>query len=211
MRGFERSGDVSTTASKKALRAANCDHGSRILIAHADIVQSGVENGRCGRRGPHRIRWVLAVSIGGGGVFTLKAGSDTPYFRIAFASVTAINAGFLALFALAAFQLVRLRKSGVIVHTATSALLIAYTMLIGSLWLVRGRIGMSIGAATGVGNMGIAPFGLLFVVPYVAPIVSTLALIIVPPAYPIASTFVLHFTRRKMAEALSASGHVATV
>ena len=118
------------------------------------------------------------VSSVWGGVFSLETRPDTPYFKIAFEVMTAVNAGFLLLFALAALQLLRLKRSGVIVHAISSVLLIAYYELVGMLWRASGGIGMSIAAATGVGNMGIAPFVVLFVIPNAYPITSTLVLLV---------------------------------
>jgi hypothetical protein len=146
-----------------------------------------------------------------GGVFTLETSPDAPYFRIAFAAMTAINAAFLLLFASAAIQLLRLRKSGVIVHAVISGLLIAYSFLVGMLWLAPHNLGRSIAAATGVENMGIAPFELLFVVPYAESIFSALALLVVPIVYPIASTLALIVTHRKMAATHEVSVRTATV
>ena len=109
--------------------------------------------------------------------------ADTPYFGIVFVVMTVINISVLALFVVAAFQLFRLKPSGLLLHSIASVLLFIYFVLNGVLWLVPDRIGASIGAATGVGNMGIAPFVLLFLVPGV---------------YPISSTIVLQFARRKI-------------
>jgi uncharacterized membrane protein YozB (DUF420 family) len=103
--------------------------------------------------------------------------ADAPYVGVAFAIMTAINITFLMLFLIAAFQLLRLKRSGIVVHSVTSVSLIAYTFLIGTLWLEGQGIGRSVAAATGVGNMGVAPFEFLFVAPYVFPIASTIALL----------------------------------
>lgn len=111
-------------------------------------------------------------------LFTVGRHSEFPYFRVAFVVMMVLNAVFLVLFLLAAFQLLRLRKAGVVVHAITSAMLIAYCVLNGMLWLAGRGIGSSIAAATGVGNMGIAPFAILFVVPYMYPIASSLALLV---------------------------------
>ena len=94
-------------------------------------------------------------------LFTVGRHSEFPYFRVAFVVMMVLNAVFLVLFLLAAFQLLRLRKAGVVVHAITSAMLIAYCVLNGMLWLAGRGIGSSIAAATGVGNMGIAPFAFL--------------------------------------------------
>jgi hypothetical protein len=108
-----------------------------------------------------------------GGAFALSSNADTPYFRIAFAAMTAINFGFLILFLLSGFQLLRLKRSGVIMHATTSVALIGYDLSVGIFWLSRSRVGISVGAATGVGNMGTAPFQFFNFAPYVYPIVSS--------------------------------------
>lgn len=108
-----------------------------------------------------------------GGVFALSSNADTPYFRIAFAAMTAMNFGFLILFLLSGFQLLRLKSYGAIMHAATSLALIVYDLSIGIFWVSRGPVGMSVGAATGVGNMGVAPFQLFNLAPYLYPTVST--------------------------------------
>ena len=121
------------------------------------------------------------------GLFALKAGVDAPHFRIALVTMTATNGVLLLLFILAAVQLLRLKTSGVTAHTTASALLVAYDLLIGILWAASGRVGMSVAAATGVGNLGIAPFQCFNLAPYV---------------YPIASTVLLLVARRKMVATL---------
>jgi hypothetical protein len=51
-----------------------------------------------------------------GGVFALSSNADTPYFRTVFAAMTATNFGFLTLFLLSGFRLLRLESSGAIMH-----------------------------------------------------------------------------------------------
>ena len=123
--------------------------------------------------GSYGVFWGMHAVLG-----LVPSRPDYPYVGIAFALMTAINLTFLVLFLIAAFQLLRLETSGVMIHSGASALLIAYTLLIGAFWLVSDGIGRSIAAVTGVGNMGIAPFEFLFVAPYVFPVVSTLTLLI---------------------------------
>ena len=108
-----------------------------------------------------------------GGVFSLGFNGETPYFRIAFAAMTAVNSGLLILFLLSAFQLFRLKRSGVIMHAITSIALIVYNLSIGMSWIIRNPVGKSVASATGVGNMGIAPFQFFNLAPYVYPILST--------------------------------------
>ena len=93
-----------------------------------------------------------------GGVFALSSNADTPCFRTAVAAMTAMNFGFLTLFFLSGFQLLRLKSSGVIMHATTSAALIVYDLSIVIFQVSRGPVGMSVGAATGVGNMELLRF-----------------------------------------------------
>jgi hypothetical protein len=109
-----------------------------------------------------------------GGVFSL---GSNEHFRIAFAAMTAINSGLLILFLLSAFQLFRLRRSGVIMHAMTSIALVVYGLSIGIFWTSRSPLGRSVASATGVGNIGIAPFQLSNLAPYVYPILTTAVLI----------------------------------
>jgi uncharacterized membrane protein len=119
------------------------------------------------------------------GLLALHASSaEPPYFRTAFVAMIVTSGALLLLFFLAAVQLLRLKKSGVTAHTTASILLVAYNLLISAFWATGGRVGMSVVAATGIGNLGIAPFNLP---PYV---------------YPAASTVLLLIARRKMAARL---------
>jgi len=111
-------------------------------------------------------------------LFRLPPNPQTPYFRTVFAAMTATNLIFIALFLFAAIQLFRLRRSGVFVHAIMSVALIFYSALNGLLWRVGHGIGVSIGAATGVGNMGIVLFEFGFFVPYLYPIVSSAFLLL---------------------------------
>jgi hypothetical protein len=103
---------------------------------------------------------------------------DAPYFGIVFVVMTLINITLLVLFLVATFQLFRLKPSAVMLHSIASASVVAYFMLNALLWGIRPSISTSIAAATGVGNMGLAPFLLLFHVPTLYPIASTIVLLI---------------------------------
>jgi len=92
--------------------------------------------------------------------------------------MTVFNGVFLVFYSLAAVQLLRLKKSGVTVHVIASVLLVSYDLTIGVFWAVRGPVGMSVAAATGIGNMGIAPFQCFNFAPYVYPIVSTVVILV---------------------------------
>ena len=104
--------------------------------------------------------------------------ADAPYFKIAFVTMLATNSVLLFFFISAAVQLLRLKKSGVMAHTTASALLVVYCLVIPIFWAAGGRVGMSVAAATGIGNLGIAPFQCFNLAPYVYPIASTVLLLV---------------------------------
>jgi hypothetical protein len=103
---------------------------------------------------------------------------DEPYFGIAFWVMTGINVVFLCVLLATAVQFIRLKTTAVRVYSIAVLGLIAYDLLIGGLWaFTKGGVGMSIGGASGVGNMGAAPFTFLFFkVPYVYPFLSVICL-----------------------------------
>jgi hypothetical protein len=83
---------------------------------------------------------------------------------------------FLSTFVLAAFQLFRLKPSAVSMHSVASAALVGYAILKDMLRLIPGSIGTSIAAASGVGNMGIAPLLMWSGAPAFYPVASTIVL-----------------------------------
>ena len=131
----------------------------------------GVANILLAAIGIYGIAWAISRAIK-----TSHHSPEAPYFDIAFATMTAINVGFLLLFLIAAFQLVTLRGSGVMWHSITALFLLVYMFLNGALWLIGQGVGRSIGSASGIGNMGIAPFS--FFVPFVYPIASSILLLV---------------------------------
>jgi hypothetical protein len=118
------------------------------------------------------------------GLFALNPSAGAPHFKIVFLTMLVANAVLLLFFVLAAVQLLRLKRSGVTAHATASALLVVYEFVIAALWALGGPVGTSVAAATGVGNLGIAPFQCFNLAPFV---------------YPIASTVLLLVTLRKMA------------
>jgi hypothetical protein len=122
------------------------------------------------------VRWV-SVSY--------KPHPAAPYFKSVFLVATVINVAVLVALVLAALSLLKLRPSGVAIHSATCISAVAYAILTGALWNL-GPVGASIAAASGVGNMGIAPFGMLFGI---------------PAFYPLSSTILLQFARWRVAAA----------
>jgi hypothetical protein len=113
------------------------------------------------------------------GLLGLSATSAAPYFRTVFVTMILTNGVLLLVFAFAAVQLLRVKKSGRTAHATASVLLVAYDLLIRAFWATGGRVGMSVAAATGVGNLGIAPFQCFNLAPYVYPVASTVLLLVV--------------------------------
>ena len=100
---------------------------------------------------------------------------EAPFFRQAFFVMNGVNAAFLIVMILTAFALLMLRPNAVRVYTWLYVTLFVYVFGLGALWTIRGPIGISIAAASGVGDMGVAP--LLFIpVPFAFPILSVFLL-----------------------------------
>ena len=111
--------------------------------------------------------------------------STEPYFYDAFLAMVAINLVFIALLCHTAFDLLRLRLAGAKRYTWTVLSLIGYNLLCALCWTIPGPFGNSVAAASGVGNLGTAPF--------------EFALLLVPEGYPLLSVVALHLACRRLA------------
>ncbi len=99
-----------------------------------------------------------------------------PYFRPAFVSMTLVNIAFLAILLATAVQFIRTRISAINLYSLIVLAEFLYAVTTGILWRAQRGIGLSVGAATGVGNMGIAPFEFCFLVPFLYPVASLILL-----------------------------------
>jgi hypothetical protein len=100
-----------------------------------------------------------------------------PYFYYAFYPMAAINLTLITLLSLTSFDLLGLRLDVVKRYTWFVLAVVGYEILVALCWTIPGPFGMSVAGASGVGNMGIAPFEFaLFYVPYGYPVVSLVAL-----------------------------------
>jgi hypothetical protein len=109
-----------------------------------------------------------------------------PYFYYAFYPMAAINLALTALLCLITFDLLRLRLAAVKQYTwFVLSVVVGYNVLVALFWTIPGRVGMSVAGASGVGNMGIAPF--------------EFALSYVPEGYPVLSLVALLLARRSLA------------
>lgn len=111
-----------------------------------------------------------------------------PHFGLAYLVITAINVIFLVAIALVSLRLFRLSMPAVTAYWILVAGLVIYGLVNGGLWLSSG-VGRSVAAATGIGNVGIAPFelfpmlGTQLTVPLVYPLLSMVALILTRKRY----------------------------
>jgi hypothetical protein len=109
---------------------------------------------------------------------------NTNQFFVAFGIMTILNIVFIALLVVASVTLFRLTPSAPRFYCYLVATYLVYEIVNGSLWLLPDPWGKSIGGATAVGNMGMAPFTLFllplrdWMIPYAYPIVSVVIVFI---------------------------------
>ena len=116
-----------------------------------------------------------------------------PYFYHAFFAMGAINLIFIVLISQDAVDLLRLRLAGAKRYMWIVLSLIGYSVLNAMCWMLPRPLGMSVAGATGVGNMGIAPFEFALFFPFRRPF------LIVPFGYPAISASALYFSCRRLA------------
>lgn len=99
----------------------------------------------------------LALSISGMLSFhrTFGPNLNAPYFSQAFFVMSWVNVIFNALLGLAGVYLIKRRLGAVTFSNTLFPLEILYFISLGPLWL-NPRIGWSVGAASGIGNMGLS-------------------------------------------------------
>jgi hypothetical protein len=117
--------------------------------------------------------WFLADSCR---FFLTQYTEDSSYFRFAFVGMTLINLVFLVILLVTAVRFIQCRTSSINSYCVTVWVLLVYGYTNGALWRVGRGIGLGIAAATGVGNMGVAPFEFCFLVPYLYPVASVVLL-----------------------------------
>ncbi len=99
--------------------------------------------------------------------------SQLPLFRVAFFTMSALDALLLTGMVLVAVRLMKLERKAAAIYTWLILAMIAYKLGLGVLWLLPNPIGRSIGAASGIGSMGLALL-LLYPIPFVYPLVSVM-------------------------------------
>ena len=96
-----------------------------------------------------------------------------PLFRAAFFTMSVLDALLLTGMVLVAVRLMKLERKAAASYTWLILAMIAYKSGLGVLWLLPDPIGRSIGAASGIGSMGLALL-LLYPIPFVYPLVSVM-------------------------------------
>jgi hypothetical protein len=98
---------------------------------------------------------------------------QAPLFRVAFFTLNAVDAVFLAGIVFATTGLLKLKQKAPATYTWLILAMIAFELSVGALWLLPDQIGRSIAAASGTGSIGSGPL-LLFPVPFVYPVISVI-------------------------------------
>jgi hypothetical protein len=101
------------------------------------------------------------------------------YFWVAYIAIVTINILLMALLVFTAFKLLNVTKNAVSAYCAFVGTFLLFGLLNGGLWLLPDPAGSSIAAASGVANMGVAPYELLIVFPEAYPIASALLVFVV--------------------------------
>ena len=96
-----------------------------------------------------------------------------PRFRVAFFTMSAVDALLLTGMVLVAVKLMKLERKAAANYTWLILAMVAYKSGLGVLWLLPDPIGRSIGAATGIGSMGLVLL-LVYPIPFVYPLVSVM-------------------------------------
>lgn len=99
------------------------------------------------------------------------ADGATPYFRVAFWTMSSIDAIILATIAFASLRLLRLRPKSAMIYTCSVVGSVVYAFAPGLFWLLPNGAGRSIAAASGIGSMGTGPL-MMFPIPFAYPLIS---------------------------------------
>ncbi len=100
------------------------------------------------------------------------ADTNPSFSRIVFAAMALVNLAFVTVLFVTAIRFIQAKVSVVNLYSVAVLILFVYWMVIRALWHSGGRVAVNVAALTGLGNMGIAPFAFLLVVPYLYPFLS---------------------------------------
>lgn len=105
---------------------------------------------------------IIGIVVGALSIFTVQARmpASPPYVREMFVVMSAVNLAFLVTLVIAGIGLLRLQTGAVTICNFIFVAEVLYFCGVGLLWGPTGMqrpLALSIGAATGIGNLGIAP------------------------------------------------------
>jgi hypothetical protein len=101
---------------------------------------------------------------------------ETKYYLPAFISLNVLSLLLMIALIITAFKLIKLTKNAVKSYCVLIAVFLICELLTAGLWSAPNPVGMSIAAASGTGEMGIAAFVFLIPFPYAYPIMTALVL-----------------------------------
>ena len=101
-----------------------------------------------------------------------------PYFRLVFTGMIVFNLSVMIALVATSIGLLRLRVRAVVWYCAVVVAFLVYDFTITMFWTSSGGLASSVGAATGVGNLGIFPFETATILDTSYPIVSAVLLIV---------------------------------
>jgi hypothetical protein len=113
----------------------------------------------------------------------------TRYFPIVFGIMTTFNIFFISALVFGSVKLIRFAPNAARFYCTLVGAYLVYSVLNGTLWLAPDPWGTSIARATGIGNMGLAPFAL-----FLFPIRDWM----IPSAYPIVSAVAVFIAGKKL-------------
>jgi uncharacterized membrane protein len=113
-----------------------------------------------------------------------------PYFLPALVVMILINLLFLVILSVTAVRFIQVKISTVNSYSAAVLGIVVYYFAIHTLWRTGHGIGMSVAAATGIGNLGIGPFVFCFLVAFLYPVASIVLLQVIRWRYGTKQTLV---------------------
>lgn len=100
------------------------------------------------------------------------ADTNPSFSRIVFAAMALVNLAFVTVLFVTAIRFIQAKVSVIDLYSVAVLILFVYRIVIRALWHSGGRVAVNVAGLTGLGNMGIAPFAFLLVVPYLYPFLS---------------------------------------
>lgn len=126
----------------------------------------------------HSLRWLAFDAFR---LNWLRQHPQPRYFWAAYYSIVAVNIAFVVALILVSAWLLVGSSRAVAAYATTVGLLLVYFFINSAFWLLPDPVGVSVAAATGIGNLGVAAYEFFptirgMAVPYIYPISSAVVL-----------------------------------